>query len=143
MTAPTLLLTTFALFAPAPDSPAEANKKDLAKFQGTWTVQSVLRNGEEAKKDGDSVTFDGAKMTIAHAGSEEPTVTLQLDASKNPPTIDVTAPAGEKEMILGIYKFDGDALKMAWSRPGKPRPTEFASKPDSDTLLVVLKRDKK
>jgi uncharacterized protein (TIGR03067 family) len=48
----------------------------------------------------------------------------------------------EKEVKLGIYELDGDRYKVCFAPAGKPRPSEFASKPGSGSLLQAWKRKK-
>jgi uncharacterized protein (TIGR03067 family) len=46
-----------------------------------------------------------------------------------------------KRVYLGIYALEGDDLKVCYALPGKERPTAFATKPGSGTVLFVLKRE--
>ena len=44
---------------------------------------------------------------------------------------------------LGIYKLEGDSLTVCMDHDCLERPTESASKPGTNVILVVLKREKK
>src|SRR5206468_7845297 len=66
--------------------------------------------------------------------------TIKLDATKKPKQMDATST--EEKVMLGIYKLDGDRYKVCFAPTGKPRPSEFASKPGSGNLLQVWKRKK-
>jgi hypothetical protein len=46
--------------------------------------------------------------------------------------------AGKKDVLLGIYEFQGDTLKICICYDGKERPTEFVSK--SKIFVHLLKR---
>ena len=46
----------------------------------------------------------------------------------------------KKEVMLGIYELDGDHYKVCFAPTGKPRPSEFASRPGSGNFLQVWKR---
>jgi hypothetical protein len=46
-------------------------------------------------------------------------------------------------VMLGIYEFEGDTLKVCFDPTGKKRPTEFKSEPGSGNFVNVHKRVKK
>ena len=66
-----------------------------------------------------------------------------LEATKKPQWIDLT----EGDLTtLGIYKLEGDNLKVCFSEvpqgPKGKRSTAFESKPDSvNDILIILKRE--
>lgn len=91
------------------------------------------------------VVFDGDKHTVTR-GSEVIQVGRQtLDPSRSPKAIDVTMTEGPSKgtVMLGIYEFDGDTLKVCFDAEGKKRPAEFTSPPGSPTFVNVHKRVKK
>ena len=45
--------------------------------------------------------------------------------------------------MLGVYKLEGDTLKVCMGGFGKKRPTEFKAKADSKQSMYVLKREMK
>jgi uncharacterized protein (TIGR03067 family) len=123
----------------------DAAKKELQKLKGTWTVVSAEREGKAFKIEGDKFTFADGKVTIKTRDRADD-FTCKLDPTATPMIIDLI-PTDEKrkgEAMEGIYKLDGDELKICVFRPGgvKERPAEFATKPGSNRILVVLKRDK-
>src|SRR5204863_9255711 len=122
-----------------------ASKKDLDGLQGTWKLVSAIRDGEALPKDkvkqttivikDDTFVFpDLAEYATSKQG------TTKLDARKTPRQMDATST--EKEVMLGIYELDGDHYKVCFAPTGKPRPSEFASKPGTGNLLQVWKRKK-
>src|SRR5262249_20716287 len=124
-----------------------ADKKELEKFQGKWVVVSLSMDGKawegDERKDR-FVVFKGEKRTLLYKDKERGTASLKLDPSKSPAQIDSTNEDGPGKGVTtkGIYKFDGDTLTVCMGGIGKDRPTEFASKPGSGTILVVHKRAK-
>ena len=122
-------------------------EKELKKFQGTWTFESVETGGKEAPAanfKGITVTFECDKYAVKKGDDVFEAATLKLDPSKSPKTLDVTVAEGPNKgaVMLGIYEFSGDTLKVCFDPEGKKRPTEFKSGYGSQTL-VVHKRMKK
>jgi uncharacterized protein (TIGR03067 family) len=122
--------------------------KELKKFQGTWTIESSVTGGVEIPAEqlkGFSVTFEGAKHTLKFEDNVFQAGTQTMDSSKSPKTIDVTMTEGPNKgtVMLGIYEFDGDTLKVCFDPQGKQRPTEFKSPAGSQNFVNVHKRVKK
>jgi uncharacterized protein (TIGR03067 family) len=122
-------------------------EKELKKFQGTWTFESVAAGGKEipaAEFKGVTVSFEGDKYTVKKGDEVIQAATLKLDPSKSPKTFDVTVAEGPNKgaVILGIYEISGDTLKVCFDPEGKKRPTEFKGEPGSQ-IVVVHKRVKK
>jgi uncharacterized protein (TIGR03067 family) len=123
-------------------------EKELKKFQGTWTLESVETGGKEqpaAEFKGVTVIFEGDKHTVKKGDEVIQVGTQKLDPSKSPKTIDVTMTEGPNKgtVMLGIYEIEGDTLKVCFDSEGKKRPTEFKSAPGSATFVNVHKRMKK
>jgi uncharacterized protein (TIGR03067 family) len=57
-------------------------------------------------------------------------------------TLDTQGLAGEPrgKTYLGIVESQGDTLRWCVANPGRPRPTEFASRPSAGQFLMVLRR---
>src|SRR5438105_5280467 len=122
-------------------------EKELKKFQGTWTFESVEAGGKEvpaAEFTGIRVTFEGNKYTVKKGDEVIQAATHKLDPSKSPKTLDVTVAEGPNNgaVMLGIYEISGDTLKVCFDPEGKKRATQFKGAPGSQTL-VVHKRVKK
>jgi uncharacterized protein (TIGR03067 family) len=121
-------------------------KKDLAKFQGNWTLISAERDGkktpdEEAKKI--KLTIQGNNFVLRKDGVVVSEGTMTLDSSKKPKEVTETITAGPNKgkVFSAIYEIGDDQHRVCFAAPGKERPTEFSSV--SGQLLQVWRREKK
>ncbi len=133
-----------AVFATAGVVAGGDAKSELKKFEGIWSVVSAKKGGkdapEEEKIQDVRLTFAGDKLTIKH-GEKEMEATFKIDPGKKPRHFDVNMMGMELE---GIYQFNkGGQLEICFNAPGAGRPTEFKSADGSQTMLIVLKREKK
>jgi uncharacterized protein (TIGR03067 family) len=120
-------------------------KKDEDKIQGTWQAVSMERSGKKAP-DEDVKVFkivfgpDG-KLTV-NTPKKEVKGTYQLDATKK--VKEITLKGEDGKTIQAIYKLDGDELTICGVEDGEgDRPTEFTTKADNKSHLLVFKREKK
>jgi uncharacterized protein (TIGR03067 family) len=116
-------------------------EKELKKFQGTWTFESVEAAGKKLPADqftGMLVTFEGDKYTVKAGGMVVEAATLKLDPSRTPKTLDskVTEGPNKRKVYLGIYEISGDTLKVCYDEEGKKRPTQFKGDSGAQTLVV-------
>lgn len=122
------------------------DKKDPTA--GKWVVESVTKDGKtiDAYKGGVRVNGEGKYAFTPPADSKIPasTGTYKLDLTKAPITFDAVAKGGnyDGKTLLGIAKVEGDTLTMAFSEPGKERPTKFESAAGSGVVLAVYKKAK-
>src|SRR6202008_2499266 len=111
----------------------------------TWTIESSEFAGQKLPADqlkNFVVIYEGDKHTVKHGDQVFQVGTQKIDPSKSPKTIDVTMTEGPSKgvVMLGIYEFDGDTLKVCFDPQGKKRPTEFKSEAGSQNFLNVHKR---
>ena len=123
-------------------------EKDLKKFQGAWTFESVEVGGKvdsAADFKDMTVTFEGDQFIVKKGNEVIQVGTEKIDPSKSPKTVDVTVTEGLSKgaVMLGIYEIDGDMLKVCFDPEGKKRPTEFKTAPGSQAFFNVHKRVKK
>jgi uncharacterized protein (TIGR03067 family) len=123
-------------------------EKEARKFQGTWTIESSEAGGmvvPPGNLKGLVVVFEGDKHTVKMGDEVVQVGTQKLDPSKTPKAIDVTMTEGPNKgaVMLGIYEFDGDTLRVCFDPQGKKRPTEFKSPAGSENFVNVHKRIKK
>jgi uncharacterized protein (TIGR03067 family) len=146
------LLCSFVLTASGGTGARAGDKVDvereLKKFQGAWTFESVEAGGKQQPADefkGMTITFEGDKFTVKKDVEVLMAGTQKLDPSKSPKTIDVTVAEGLSKgaLMLGIYEISGDTLKVCFDPEGKKRPTEFKSASGSQAFVAVHKRVKK
>src|SRR5262249_37389353 len=95
------LVCTLALAVSGETSAGAGDKadleKELKKFQGAWTFESVETGGKKepaADFKGMTLTFEGDKHTVKKGDEVVQVGTQKLDLSKSPTTIDVTMTAG-------------------------------------------------
>lgn len=64
------------------------------------------------------------------------------DTNHEPPHIDITGTEGPMagQTAQGIYAQAGDTLKMCYTMPGSPRPTDFESRAGSGAYFIVWSR---
>jgi uncharacterized protein (TIGR03067 family) len=127
----------------------EKKEKDQDRLQGVWVAQSMEADGKPAPEDAVKrmrFTFDGEKLKIRgnHADDTEATCPFKIDDSKSPRQLDFTIDE-EPKPILGIYKFDGEELKVCirHASSSEGRPEEFKTTRDSQLVLIVFKKEKK
>jgi len=143
-----VLLTMTATITGADDAKDAAIKKDRKQIEGTWRVVALVVNGDKAS-DGDAKKItvingaDGA-WRLYDDGKEINKGPSTIDPTMKPKTIDFKPSEGEGkgEEYLGIYELGKKTRKMCFAPPGKPRPTEFASKAGSEHILVTFEREK-
>ncbi len=91
------------------------------------------------------LTFKGDKLLFLgnFDDDREEECIYKFDVKRFPNHLEFTPP-NEKKPILGIFEVKGDELKICLrhARSNKGRPTEFATKEDSQLILLVLRRQK-
>lgn len=122
-----------------------AAKKELEKFQGKWATVSVTVDAQAEDEIKDRfLAIEDEKATFLYKDAERGTGSLKIDPGKNPAHIDFIYEDGpaKGKILKGIYKFEGDTLTFCYGGFGKDRPSGFASKAGSGSILIVQKRAK-
>ena len=121
---------------------------DLRRLAGTWSAQVQEAGGKPIpEKDREilkkmKLVVKGSDYIVFFDDEKMSTGTFQLDASKQPRTIDATRGDGEARGKIepGIYRFKGDDFEVVFASTGQPRPTEFRTRPNTQEMLIVYKR---
>lgn len=120
-------------------------------LQGSWRLASAEVNKTpvplDSLKDGKVVLvatleIKGDRYTF-RLGKERLEMTYKVIPDTSPAAIDLTVIAGPQQgkTYHGIFRVEGDTYTICRHiDPGKPRPTAFATGPDSGLMLVVWKR---
>jgi uncharacterized protein (TIGR03067 family) len=127
------LLMVAGALAHSQDAPSrEAIKKEIELLRGTWSF-TIAAAGDEVK-----IQFKiyGDESFDINMGGNHINGARTIDPLKKPKHITLT-PDGSKQLMLGIYKLEGDTLTLCLAAK---RPTEFKGTPGS--AHWVLQREK-
>jgi uncharacterized protein (TIGR03067 family) len=118
-----------------------------ARHQGTWSVTSSIRDGQEAPADlvgSIRRIVDGDHVTWTRDGKNFAGTKVVYDVTKSPHAIDLIPDGGPNrdEHILGIYKLEGETLTICVADAGQPRPTGFEAAAGSKRTLQAFRRIK-
>ncbi|HEY8503361.1 MAG TPA: TIGR03067 domain-containing protein [Gemmataceae bacterium] len=134
--------------AAAGDEKDDAIKADRMRYKGTWRAVAIEVDGNKVP-DADAKAFtvvngDDGTWSLRRDGQEISKGTSVIDPTAKPKTITFTPTEGEGQgnEYLGIYELGENTRKLCFAPPGKPRPTEFASAPGSEHILVTFEREK-
>jgi uncharacterized protein (TIGR03067 family) len=121
---------------------APATKGEWEKLQGTWVMVAFERDGKKVEPSSGTVIFDGDTMTWKDRFSSF-AKTFRLDPDFEPKRIDTkTISDGTNGLPgYGVYELDGDTLKLCLD--SNERPISFETKPGTDSVLWVLKRQER
>ncbi|MBI3407456.1 MAG: TIGR03067 domain-containing protein [Planctomycetes bacterium] len=136
----TSLLLILAACLSAPQSPQDKSVPgELEQLKGVWSLVSGARDGkpiaDEAAKHMKLVFIDDM-LTIAGKEPAED-FKIKLKPDKKPCEIDLES---KEKSRLGLYRVDGDSLKIALGESGDARPTQLTPEPNSKATFLTLKR---
>ncbi len=119
----------------------EQEQSDHALIQGIWKVEKAVHSGEEMP--GYMVLeFKRDKVIPRRNGNADTEADFKIDVSRMPRRMDLKTPDGMK--MAGIYEIQGETLKLCFTREGEGvRPTKFESPAKSQSVLIIMKRQKK
>ncbi len=143
-----LMLTAIVVAVPdRPDSTKKPGKPIQEQIIGEWQVTKAVRGGRDEMDKKEAVLIFGKDtIQIREDGKIQPrdNANYRIDATQNPIHLDITVDMGPKERLLGILKLEGDELIICFSHDrGENRPLNFESTPDSQTMVIHMRRIKK
>jgi uncharacterized protein (TIGR03067 family) len=130
----------------------DAVKKEVEKFQGSWSAVSLEQDGQRAPAQALTsvkLIFKGDEYIQKMGDRIVERGTQKLDPTKKPKWMDVTVAESAQEDTKGkvqlcIYELEGDTLRICAAAHGsKERPTKFEAPAGTGNLLMVMKRDKR
>jgi uncharacterized protein (TIGR03067 family) len=146
MKLPTLAILSLVFLLGADASQEAAVKKELEKFQGTWTVASMELDGKplpEENRKKIKLTIKGENFTFDAGDGAEPGL-YKIDPTKEPKELNIVITEGNDKgkIYLVIYKFEGDKMVQCMELDNKNRPREFTGKAGSGCALEYWERQK-
>ncbi|CAN5160111.1 hypothetical protein BH11PLA2_BH11PLA2_43160 [soil metagenome] len=139
--------TAASAVAFADDAKEEAIKKDRKQIEGIWRASSLVVDGNKSEtKDAKKLSVvnspDGVWTFVAD-GKELYKGKSSIDPTKKIKTIDfsLTDADGKSVHYLGIYELGEKTRKLCFALASKGRPTEFASKPGSESIFATFERE--
>jgi uncharacterized protein (TIGR03067 family) len=118
---------------------------DLKLLQGRWVAVAGEQRGQplpQVRRGGVELIITGDEAQYTVEGKREKG-TVKLDSTKDPRWINVIRQEGKNRfgVMNGIYRLDGDTLKIALGDLDDARPTAFRTGPDTgDVAVLTLRR---
>jgi uncharacterized protein (TIGR03067 family) len=135
----------------AADQPSQDTPRPPRGVQGTWSVVSMEYQGKKVANEvfaNTRLIIAAGKIATVRGGKVVKQARYKLHPNDLPRGIDLIPLKGSKEgqPNWGIYALESDTLRICArdsnAKQGTTRPQEFVAKPDSDLILMVLKREK-
>lgn len=140
---PFLALVSLA-FAPGQEPRPDPANDSLKNLEGAWSATTVEKTGMKVEGATIQVVFKGDTLKLFEDGKRIATATIRLQVEGQSRLIDLSFSEGSVQGMTfeGIYDLNGDALKICFALKQKERPTAFVSTRESQSVLLVLARDK-
>lgn len=118
----------------------------LERLQGEWTPLTLITDGKalpQAMLAYGSRSMSGNETKVVFGGQVMVHARIRIDESQTPIAVDyLNAGRGPKTVTKGIMELvnGGEVVRFCMASPGKPRPGEFTSEPDSGRIFSEWKR---
>ena len=124
---------------------ASRDETDLDLLQGVWVAEAYERDGQPVGAAVLRITqiiIEGDALELIESRQEGEMVTIKLDTSANPKKIDLRIAKGSDagKIAPGIYRLDGDVLRICWAAPGQERPMAFTTINGKAVASLTLSR---
>jgi uncharacterized protein (TIGR03067 family) len=146
---PWLILAAGLLLAA--DQPTQDPSKQSAALEGTWSVVAMQFKGKKVPNEvfANTRLVIGPDRIVTMKGKKLVKATgYKLRPRLQPKGIDLfpLTKGTKSQKRWGIYALDGDTLRLCApdvnAKQSRERPKEFATKPESELILMILKREK-
>lgn len=126
---------------PSPDQPKPDDKKAEPTILGGWRAQSMSlaltegkRRGFSAEDGAVSVIISDKAFTLRLGTKIFADMSYTVDPKQDPATVELKS---EEGTMLGVYKLDGNRLRMALNDAAQGRPKELSPETHGLDLLLV------
>jgi uncharacterized protein (TIGR03067 family) len=137
--------TMVSMLLAATSRAEDAADKALAAQQGTWTILSFTSDGNDLPLS-QIVTWQrivkGTHVAWKDGDQAMVELDIKIDPTQSPVALDSTIATGDAkgQTLRAIYAFEDNILRVCFSPPGEPRPTQFTAAKDSGQLMYTAKR---
>ncbi|HEV3255507.1 MAG TPA: sigma-70 family RNA polymerase sigma factor [Gemmataceae bacterium] len=119
--------------------PAPPPRTDRQPLQGTWRVSRAEADGRVLPPPDMRLIFAGDQCTLTSNIGMNFAAQCQLDSNRTPR--EITLRLAQGVAYPGIYRLEGDSLKLCLNHGGPKRPTEFTTQAGDGFILYVLERE--
>lgn len=136
------LLSMFLVPLPSQGANEDAN---LTPFQGTWSVESITRNGVVVPTDQAQrlvLVVKGNTRIVKDGDEVKSRATFTVNPSKSPKQMDITVSEGPLagKTRPAVYELKEDTLTLCLTLEGDKRPEDLTAGEGSGRLLQVFKK---
>ena len=124
-------------------SPAADSSEDLNAWQATWTLVSIVYDGEPQTADMQWIVQGDQYRTRYNQHLDEVPIKFTLDARlKHIDAIHHETPKGTYGgKVKGLYKISGNSLRVCYDLTGTHYPKSFEAKRGSRQVLYEFRRE--
>jgi len=118
-------------------------RKTLPDFDGIYNVTKFTKNGisvpETETNKLKAVFPDGITPSfVIQNGTKDTKYQFKIDPTNN--LIDITNETEAEIPSLGLFEIKNNQIKINFSSPGKPRPSQLQNLPTPDLTIIELRR---